>query len=186
MAKSKYITALSVLRSHLGEYKNEVKFGALIGKSESWTKKVCCKRIHINRDTALRISLETGVCPEWLLANNTQVPPKTVFGGEYTAGTFEEYRKTLKASKPTMVDALLAVGGDVLPELMFQISKHYHTHRTSSETVGNITAYLQSMMTELAEKFPITKDKNLLEIERSALQLCRRTSRAWIPSDKSR
>jgi len=74
-AKPQHKTTLSVLRSILGSAGREVRFSKRIGKSISWVKKTSCGQIHINYDSAIKISNATGICPKWLFNNDTSVTP---------------------------------------------------------------------------------------------------------------
>jgi hypothetical protein len=76
MAKSQNKTCLSILRSILGPVAGgEARFAKTICRSQSWIKKASAGIIPLSEDAAIRISHETGVSHNWLLANNPTLPP---------------------------------------------------------------------------------------------------------------
>lgn len=173
MAKSKLKSTVAVLRQHLGKYKTESMFGALINRSESWVKKVSTNHRDLNRDAALLISIETGVSPEWLLANDVGVPPETLHGEKYNLDAFLKYRASLADTKPTLLDPLVDIATDLLPSVVLQVARIYQANRKSKQHIVGITKYLNTVLVELGNEFQPPIGSNPAEIERSAIRLCR-------------
>ena len=182
MAHSKNRTTLAVLRSHLGPFGGEHEFAAIIGRSASWVNKVSAGRIYLTRDTALRISIETGVCPEWLLRNDPSMPPVAAESRlPFDNAFFNNYRQTLTATKPTMVDPLLQVSAVHLPEFVLCVASHFQAIRSSPSEVRRLVDWLAKQARRLEEEFPVGVQRDSAELRRAAIELCRLTARAWVP-----
>jgi hypothetical protein len=173
MAKSKLQSTVAVLRQHLGKYKTESMFGALINKSESWVKKVSINNRPLSREAALLISIETNISPEWLLANDTSIAPKTIEGEKYNLEAFLKYRAGLNGTKSTLIDPLVDVATDLLPSIALRIARTYQAHRRSRQNVELITKYLDKMLDTMSKEFPLSAGACRAETERSAIRLCR-------------
>jgi transcriptional regulator with XRE-family HTH domain len=69
-------TTVAVLRTMLGLSIDE--FGELIGKAPSTIKSLESGRLALSHDTAIEISLQTGVALEWLLNGNPKKSPVVI------------------------------------------------------------------------------------------------------------
>lgn len=185
MAFSKFRSTLAVLRSHLGHLGGEYELGAMIGRSTSWVNKVSARRANLTWDVALRISMETGVCPVWLYDNDTGVPPVAVESGQpFDYEYFKRYRANLAATKPTMLDPLAQIGAKVLPEFVHRLARHFQIARSKSYGVEALCHHLEEFERDLRNLFPIDPQQNSPELDRAALDLCRLTARSWAPRRK--
>jgi hypothetical protein len=94
MALPQHKTTLSIFRSILGSFHgNEARFAEKIGRSRSWLKKASCGEIPLTPEIARVIAYETGVCPQWLLSNDTAAPAVDRLGKPYTLETYAAYRQ---------------------------------------------------------------------------------------------
>jgi hypothetical protein len=92
MALPQHKTCLSILRGIIGPEANEKIFSKMIGRSVSWLKKASCGQIPLPENVAFRISHETGVSFDWLLANDVKSPPRTQKNEPFTRATYAELR----------------------------------------------------------------------------------------------
>ena len=180
MAHSKNRTTLAVLRSYLGSLGGEPELASIIGRSPSWVNKVSAGRLYMKRDAALRISMETGVCPEWLLQNDPTVPAvaaesRALFDNAF----FKKYRENLLSTKPTMVDPLMQISSEALPALVLKMARHFQAVRASTSEVRRLRDWLEDAVRRLEDAFPILEQSKSVELDRAALELCRLTARAW-------
>lgn len=185
MAHSKNRTTLAVLRSHLGPLGGEHELSSIIGRSASWVNKVSAGRIHMTRDAALRISMETGVCPEWLLRNDPAESAVAVESGvRFDNAFFKRYRDNLASTKPTMVDPLIQISSEALPSFVLCVARHFQAVRSSHGEVKRLSEWLRNAAHILENEFPVAERRDTPELERAALELCRLTARAWAPRRK--
>jgi hypothetical protein len=185
MAHSKDRTTLAVLRSHLGSLGGEHELASIIGRSPSWVNKVSAGRIYMTRDAALRISMETGVCPEWLLQNDPAVPAVAAESAvPFDNAFFKKYRENLVSTKPTMVDPLMSISSEVLPAFLLCVARHFQAVRSSPREVRRLSEWLNDAARTLEDEFPVGKRSNSAELNRAALELCRLTARTWAPRRK--
>jgi hypothetical protein len=185
MAHSRNRTTLAVLRSHLGSFGGEPELASIIGRSASWVNKVSAGRIHMTRDIALRISMETGVCPEWLLQNNPATSPVAAESRlPFNNAFFSKYRENLRTTKPTMVDPLLEISSEALPAFVYRVARHFQAARSSPDEVKRLSDWLKNAARFLEHEFPVGERCNSAELDRTALELCRITARAWAPRRK--
>ncbi len=185
MAHSKNRTTLAVLRSHLGPFGGEPELASIIGRSASWVNKVSAGRIHMTRDIALRISMETGVCPEWLLQNDPAISPVAAESRlPFNNAFFKKYRENLISTKPTMVDPLVEVSSEALPRFVHCVARHFQAVRSSPGEVKRLSDWLEKAASILEQEFPVGERRNSAELDRTALELCRITARAWAPRRK--
>lgn len=185
MAHSKNRTTLAVLRSHLGPLGGEHELASIIGRSASWVNKVSAGRIHMTRDAALRISMETGVCPEWLLRNDPAVSAVAAESGvRFDNAFFKRYRDNLASTKPTMVDPLMQISSEELPAFVMCVARHFQAVRSSPGEVRRLSEWLKNAAHILENEFPVGERRNPAELNRAALELCRLTARAWTPRRK--
>jgi len=185
MAHSKNRTTLAVLRSHLGPFGGEPELASIIGRSPSWVNKVSAGRIYMTRDAALRISMETGVCPEWLLQNDPAASAVAAESGVlFDDAFFKKYRENLVSTKPTMVDPLMQISSEALPAFVLCVARHFQAVRSSPEDVRRLSEWLKKAAHILENEFPVGEGRNSAEFDRAALELCRLTARAWAPRRK--
>jgi len=185
MAHSRNRTSLAALRSHLGPLGGEHELASIIGRSPSWVNKVSAGRIHMTRDAALRISMETGVCPEWLLQNDPTTSPVAAESGlRFDNAFFKKYRENLVSTKPTMVDPLVEISSEALPAFVLCLARHFQAVRSSPGDVRRLSEWLKNAVHILENEFPVGERRNPLELDRAALELCRLTARAWAPRRK--
>jgi plasmid maintenance system antidote protein VapI len=185
MAHSKNRTTLAVLRSHLGPLGGEHELASIIGRSASWVNKVSAGRIYMTRDAAIRISMETGVCPEWLLHNDPSTSPVAAESGvRFDSTFFNKYRENLVSTKPTMVDPLIQISSEALPAFVLCVARHFQAVRASPGEVRRLSEWLKNAAHILENEFPFAEGRNSAELDRAALELCRLTARAWAPRRK--
>ena len=185
MAFSKFRSTLAVLRSHLGHLGGEHELAAIMRRSTSWVNKVSARRASLTWDVALRISMETGVCPMWLYDNDPRIPPVAVESGQpFDYEYFKRYRANLAATKPTMLDPLAQIGAKVLPEFVLRVARHFQTARSTPNGIETLCHHLEGFERDLRNLFPIHPQQNSPELDRAALDLCRLTARSWAPRRK--
>jgi hypothetical protein len=185
MAHSKNRTTLAVLRSLLGPFGGEHELASIIGRSASWVNKVSAGRIYMTRDAALRISMETGVCPEWLLQNDPATFPVAAESGvRFDSAFFNMYRENLLSTKPTMVDPLVKISSEALPAFVVCVARHFQAVRSSPMEVRRLSDWLKDAVRILESEFPVGQRRNSAELDRAALEMCRLTARAWAPRRK--
>ena len=185
MAHSKNRTTLAILRSHLGPFGGESELASIIGRSPSWVNKVSAGRIHMTRDAALRLSMETGVCPEWLLQSDPATPPVAAESrSPFSDAFFKKYRENLRTTKPTMVDPLVQISSEALPAFVLCVARHFQAARSTPGEVRRLSDWLKDAARFLEDKFAVGGQRNLAELDRAALELCRLTARAWAPRRK--
>ena len=96
-AQSKLTTPVSVLRHEIDL--TVKKFAKLIGKSAQTVTSLESGRLKLSKATALRISEETGVSVDWLLANNPKVKPYVTKDLNHSVPFEKEHFEQVQASK---------------------------------------------------------------------------------------
>lgn len=147
MARSKNKTCLAILRGILGEYGGEYEFAQLIHRSTSWVKHASAGRIPLPIETAVGISRETGVCPEWLSQSDTTQAPVARGGKErFDVAYFREYRARLENSGGSLTDPLTKAATVVLPEAYQKLAGVLHGWSTSAQNVDRACEALMMLI----------------------------------------
>jgi len=129
--------------------------------------------------------METGVCPEWLLQNDPATSPVAAESRlPFNNAFFSKYRENLRTTKPTMVDPLVEVSSEALPAFVHCVARHFQAVRSSPDEVKRLSEWLKNAASIVAHEFPISERRNSAELDRTALELCRITARAWAPRRK--
>jgi hypothetical protein len=137
--KSKLRTNIAVLRSYLGKHGHEKEFSLLVGKSPSWVKKVSAGSRDLTRGSAFQISAKTLVCPKWLLAENKETEPVTVFGELYTHEAFKQHYTTTHLENEDIYTSTLKA-------LMYRFLSLWEKNKKSDEALLSISERLMADM----------------------------------------
>ena len=96
---------LAVLRTMIGLTQKEM--AAILECSTPTIQAVELGKLNLSPGLAQRVTFQTGVSIEWLLANDTTMPPVSARGDSYTKARFEDYQAALLSPKTTGMDELL-------------------------------------------------------------------------------
>jgi DNA-binding XRE family transcriptional regulator len=96
---------LAVLRTLIGFTQKEMAH--ILECSVPTVQAVELGKLKLSLDLAQRVQFQTGVCTEWLLADDVTKPPVTGRGEPYTKALFEEWQSILLSPKPTSTGAIM-------------------------------------------------------------------------------
>ena len=157
MAKPKSKTTVSVLRSIIGI--SAEKFAELIGRSIHTVKSLESGRLGLSEELAIKISVETGVSANWLLAGDPQAQPlidSPPFGpnlGIFTKETFEARRADRMQNRE---------GGIIVLHVPWFESAKLNAISEAAEKSGSgrLAHYrISKFLGELEKEFGITKER---------------------------
>ena len=92
---------LAVLRTLIGFTQKQMANIAECSVPTIQAVELC--KLKLSADLADRIHFQTGICTEWLLANDVSKPPVSSRGDPYTKESFEERQASLASPKKTTV-----------------------------------------------------------------------------------
>lgn len=95
---------LAVLRTLIGFTQKEL--AQILECSTPTVQAVELGKLKLSLDLAERVHFQTGVCTEWLLADDVSQPPVSPQGKPYTKARFEEMQAALLSPKKSGTDAL--------------------------------------------------------------------------------
>ncbi|MCX8512632.1 MAG: hypothetical protein ORN83_12825, partial [Chthoniobacteraceae bacterium] len=116
-----------------------------------------------------------------------QLVPQLVFVSA-TPGPYEAQkagRTVEQLVRPTgLVDPLVEVSSEALPAFIHCVARHFQAVRSSPGEVKRLSDWLKTAKRILEQEFPVGERRNSAELDRTALELCRITARAWAPRRK--